>query len=57
MPGEPFPSMSEFGSAGFRIRFGPTWNENEVRGPIRQDSNPLPLRPASRAKIKAQYDD
>lgn len=57
MPGEPFPSMAEFGGAEFRIRFGPTWNENEVRGPITQDNNPLPLRQASWAKIKAQYDD
>jgi hypothetical protein len=56
MPGEPFPSMLAFGSAEFRIRFGPTWNENEVRGWITQDTGAVvPVRTSSWGKIKAQY--
>jgi hypothetical protein len=55
MPAEPFPSMLAFGSAEFRIRYGPTWNENEVRGWITQDDSPVAVRATSWSKIKAQY--
>lgn len=55
MPSDPFPSMQDFGSAEFRIRFGPTWNENEVRGPITLDSLPTPTAKTTWSRIKTMY--
>jgi hypothetical protein len=47
--------MLAFGSVEFRIRYGPTWNENEVRGPITLDYDPLPVENSSWGRVKAQY--
>jgi hypothetical protein len=55
MPGHPFPSMLAFGSAQFRIRFGPTWNENEVSGAITLDGPPTPVAELTWGGIKAVY--
>lgn len=57
MPAAPFPSMLDFGYAEFRIRFGPTWNENEVRGAITSDGGTVALEPASWGSIKAKYEE
>jgi hypothetical protein len=55
MPGNPFPSMLDFGSAWFRIRYGPTYNENEVQGPITLDDAPAPVDRTTWGRIKALY--
>ena len=57
MPAAPFPSMLAFGRAEFRIRFGPTWNENEVRGTITSDGGTVALEAASWGAIKAKYEN
>lgn len=55
MPGNPFPSMLDFRNPGFRIRFGPTWNENEVAGEITLDGPPTPVAEASWGQVKAIF--
>ena len=55
MPGDPFPSMLDFGHAEFRIRYGSIWNENEVKGAITLDNDPLPVDDSSWGRIKAQF--
>jgi hypothetical protein len=55
MPGNPFPSMLDFSNARFRIRFGPTWNENEVEGRITLDGPPTPVAAATWGQVKAIF--
>jgi len=55
MPGAPFPSMLDFDNARFRIRFGPTWNENEVAGRITLDGPPTPVAETSWGQVKAIF--
>jgi hypothetical protein len=57
MPGEPFPSMLDFGSARFRIRFGPDYNVNEAQGPITLDDPPAPVDRTTWGRIKTLYAD
>jgi hypothetical protein len=55
MPGDPFPSMLDFSNARFRIRFGPTWNENEVEGRMTFDGPPTPVAEATWGQVKALF--
>lgn len=55
MPGNPFPSMLDFGSARFRLRYGPTYNVNEVEGAITLDDAPAPVDKTTWGRIKALY--